>query len=1134
MNKPILKRRLASLALAAALLTPALPAAAQDTDTPANTRHFVQVKSIRQIQDGGNYAFAHVHDHADFRIDDVNVGAFYTLNDNNKVVLTKSAEVTNIPDNMIWTLKVDRYYNCTCTNEAHGDSKTFHFGKLVDGTMKYIQQGINNDDDNAPRYHTSTLEVNATTDHITATEVVTLPEQTGFTGEQLFLLHAGWRDSAKRFIGVRAVSMTATNNFDRWSSDNDANGMKVLDNNKYTSLTRFYLVIDEDHPETVAQVYWNAKIEDCTNWANSINPELAEAICEIPLPTDIEWDITITEAGDLDALTAQIDTAFRAAFDAVVLNYFATSGNQYAFKNVGTNNYVTLATDNHFNAVEELTNNGIWDVVANDGAMSFKLHNQEIYAGELPTSATPVTQVTSLEQAGKYHFQLVNNGGINVFIKRSTDGPQVAEQWHCNSGNLQQYSGTGGFSQWIIEEVGARIHLLKAEADIAELRTRVAALGTNGLVGLYTTDEISALTNVINNLSYAYDPTMSDEQIENLIASNREAADNAVSNFIEKIEGKPVFIMFTRSSHYVRVKNEDGTRTFEAIPQVGASSVWIFQHQGNLAFKLYNPSEQVYMSGHTDNPSYADEDNGHLIWHLASCTASNNTYHYHPILVNEDKSGNNVLHQSTLGANVSGYPTATIWYTQGDPGSSIEIYYTAEAIIEKMQTESVEKATLDTYANKVSATHDLGKFRTDGYEAAKAVFNDLNSESVSAENILASFASLDAAVAESQIINAGLLIMPAAGDFIRATASAGNPAHGQATLHYTTRKYDSTSGNWMYVGADEATDANSIFYFNDNKLVSYSSGFYIATDAQPRLSFNTNHSDNMGVDVTFVNGDEEIDAYQIILGTNTNIHIYEPGNGKALHLDRCGATGTKTDAKKHNWNLELVNELPIALNGQGYGSLIAPVAVKFTTISDDCMIYIQDKSQNQENIRFKTVAADEVIPAGTPILVAGAAATATIVYDTTTETPAEVRRREGEAQYPIISELVTLHGSHIAKAHATTNGYTTLALTRDAVNGTTDGDVHFTKVNDGDALNAQTLHLTLPDNINELVKETVLSEDGTTAVVNLATGVTTGIHEIESATDSVDAQVVYDLQGRRLSAPIRGINIINGKKILVN
>ncbi len=45
-------------------------------------------------------------------------------------------------------------------------------------------------------------------------------------------------------------------------------------------------------------------------------------------------------------------------------------------------------------------------------------------------------------------------------------------------------------------------------------------------------------------------------------------------------------------------------------------------------------------------------------------------------------------------------------------------------------------------------------------------------------------------------------------------------------------------------------------------------------------------------------------------------------------------------------------------------------------------------------------------------------------------------------------------------------------------------------------------------------------------------GSTTGVKEI-SAEAANGVQVIFDLQGRRLSAPIKGVNIINGKKVLV-
>lgn len=45
---------------------------------------------------------------------------------------------------------------------------------------------------------------------------------------------------------------------------------------------------------------------------------------------------------------------------------------------------------------------------------------------------------------------------------------------------------------------------------------------------------------------------------------------------------------------------------------------------------------------------------------------------------------------------------------------------------------------------------------------------------------------------------------------------------------------------------------------------------------------------------------------------------------------------------------------------------------------------------------------------------------------------------------------------------------------------------------------------------------------------------TTGIEETKTQTSNLKPQIIYDLQGRRLSKPQKGLNIINGRKVVVN
>ena len=47
-------------------------------------------------------------------------------------------------------------------------------------------------------------------------------------------------------------------------------------------------------------------------------------------------------------------------------------------------------------------------------------------------------------------------------------------------------------------------------------------------------------------------------------------------------------------------------------------------------------------------------------------------------------------------------------------------------------------------------------------------------------------------------------------------------------------------------------------------------------------------------------------------------------------------------------------------------------------------------------------------------------------------------------------------------------------------------------------------------------------------------GIVNGIDEVTTTTVEIDANAVYyDLQGRRVDHPVRGIYIVNGKKVII-
>jgi hypothetical protein len=43
----------------------------------------------------------------------------------------------------------------------------------------------------------------------------------------------------------------------------------------------------------------------------------------------------------------------------------------------------------------------------------------------------------------------------------------------------------------------------------------------------------------------------------------------------------------------------------------------------------------------------------------------------------------------------------------------------------------------------------------------------------------------------------------------------------------------------------------------------------------------------------------------------------------------------------------------------------------------------------------------------------------------------------------------------------------------------------------------------------------------------------TGIHELNVSSTTDDSKVIYDLQGRRVTAPKKGLYIVNGRKVII-
>lgn len=230
-----------------------------------------------------------------------------------------------------------------------------------------------------------------------------------------------------------------------------------------------------------------------------------------------------------------------------------------------------------------------------------------------------------------------------------------------------------------------------------------------------------------------------------------------------------------------------------------------------------------------------------------------------------------------------------------------------------------------------------------------------------------------------------------------------------------------------------------------------------------------------------------------------------------------GGSVSATSNHCYSFTVEYVTELPVSIVN-GIGSLVCPMAV---TVPSDCKVWVAELNGSTLSWReTNSIAAGEHAVIYAPNPVNGK------IYVT-------IDAEQAPYEY---AESDHLKGHHLAMQHSAEN--VNFVLDLDAV-GTdeTDGEtpaeptgVTLHKINTEAAnvtLRPHTfaLNVTSPNAVAETL-ELPFNE-----AVNLA-DVNTSISEI--SVDGADAAVVYDLQGRRLSKPVKGaVNVINGKKIYV-
>lgn len=348
--------------------------------------------------------------------------------------------------------------------------------------------------------------------------------------------------------------------------------------------------------------------------------------------------------------------------------------------------------------------------------------------------------------------------------------------------------------------------------------------------------------------------------------------------------------------------------------------------------------------------------------------------------------------------------------------------------------------------------------------------------------------------------------------------------------------------------SEDNTGIASIFYFdaldgegNDGKgsLVSYKEGYYFTqgsgTNGHSGIYVCLQPIGKMGDVLTLdVPANKEFGSYNISSDNTQNQNGrrylfgaagnktdgYYPDNGSdATQVNVANDLGGNTG---YNWVLERVEELPLTINSYGYSTFYAPVALN---VPEGVEAFICTGVDEQSELTLQSL---DVIPAGTAVILKAEGLAGQEVYFTepnntpmplaegenylhggiykTWRTPEcqnknpEMTSATGENyNLPYLEEKVT------DKVYTLSNKNGKVAMYQYAGNKFT----HFRSF------------LKLPEAINVALASTLdFGEiiEGPTAIE-------------EAPAISLEDAIIYDLSGRRVAEPGKGVYIVNGKKV---
>ena len=264
------------------------------------------------------------------------------------------------------------------------------------------------------------------------------------------------------------------------------------------------------------------------------------------------------------------------------------------------------------------------------------------------------------------------------------------------------------------------------------------------------------------------------------------------------------------------------------------------------------------------------------------------------------------------------------------------------------------------------------------------------------------------------------------------------------------------------------------------------------------------------------------------------------------------ATGVAnpTFSNKHDWAIEVVTELPLEISAANVTSLCVPVELE---IPEGITAYILTGREVADGSHFRVTDYEAfadgtpvynlmpigcgIIPAGLPVIIKGTQGVHyfPINYNANDDTDSDGTTKSDELQEEIagLRDANWLDGTHDARFISEADGYTHQILSKK------NGEVGMYKVTTKSAAERGITYISTEKKlfINQSHRAwlcyptATISASGYSFAIGGTGHDTTGIDEVIGESGKVKG--IYDLQGRKIDNPTKGIYIIDGKKILI-